>query len=436
LLATAKSLVALAALAATSAFAQSTVALTGAVDVSYAARELTALNGGSLGKSTGVSEGQNTANRLNFLMTEDLGGGLKAGAMVETGMNITNGALLSSRAAAAGIQYPNSSAAATQAEIPTASYSTATNRQSYVFANGSFGEIRAGFTRTNLYEQSTFSGFLVGQEQYGSLLHTIGNSTFGGTRGNGLTWISPVMNGFKLTLQKGSGGDRESTTVDANATNTGLNGVNEATVKRTGVKLDYANGPLALAYGHTDTTAITTYGSSAATTGVYNVFNGVAGLSAIANTNYKSKLDQLTGSYTIGDLKLTAQYLNGKRDSAAILNPTNTSADTYHAANSTTNYKATVLGGLYTMGNWSFWANNGSGSIAFADRSTKLNDIKQTQYGVRYALSKRTTLYAMQGTSKDSGTTVAATASSGTSANGVTGVAKATVTGVGMAHSF
>jgi predicted porin len=356
--------------------------------------------------------------------------------MVETGMNITNGALLSTRAAAAGIQYPNSSAAATQAEIPTASYSTATNRQSYVFANGNFGEVRAGFTRTNLYEQSTYSGYLVGQEQYGSLLHTMGNSTFGGTRGNGLTWITPKFNNFSATLQMGSGGDRESTTVDANATNTGINGVNEATVKRKGIKLDYANGPLALTYGRTDTTAITTYGSASATTGVYNVFNGVAGLSAIANTDYKSTLDQLTGSYTVGNFKFTAQYLNGKRDSAAILNPTNTSADTFHAANSTTNYKATVLGGTYTMGNLSFWANNGSGTIAFADRTTNLNDIKQTQFGARYALSKRTTVYAMTGTSKDTGTTAAATASSGTSANGVTGVAKATVTAFGMAHTF
>jgi predicted porin len=420
-----------------SAFAQSTVSLTGAVDVSYATRDLQAINGGNLGKSTGIGEGGNTANRLNFLMTEDLGGGLKAGAMVETGMNITNGALLSTRAAAAGIQSANS-ISSTSPEIPTGSYSTATNRQSYVFANGGYGEVRAGFTRTNLYEQSTYSGYMVGQEQYGSLLHTLGNSTFGGTRGNGLTWITPTFNNFSATLQMGSGGDRETTTNDANATATGINGTDEVTLKRNGLKLDYKNGPLNLTYGRTNVTAKTTYAGSVVAANVLTVLAASGGLSSstAVNSDYTSHLDQLTGSYEMGSFKFVAQYLNGARDSAAALNPTNTSAATYHAAGSTTNYKATILGGTYTMGNLSFWANNGSGSIQFADAATKLNNIKQTQFGARYALSKRTTVYAMTGTSKDNGTSVAATASSGTTANGAGSVAKATITAFGMAHSF
>ena len=185
-----KSLIALAALAATASFAQSSVTLSGAVDVAYANKAVTSGTGTNLGKATGVSEGQNTANRINFAMTEDLGGGLKAGAMVEMGLNITNGQLVSTRAAAAGLNVVN--AGSTTAEIPTGSYSTSTNRQSYVFANGSFGEVRAGYTRTNLYELSTFSGYLVGQEQYGSLLHTFGNSVFGGTRGNSRPHIIDV----------------------------------------------------------------------------------------------------------------------------------------------------------------------------------------------------------------------------------------------------
>ena len=84
-----KSLIALAALAATASFAQSSVTLSGAVDVAYATKAVTSGTGTNLGKATGVSEGQNTANRINFTMTEDLGGGQKAGAMVEMGLNIT-----------------------------------------------------------------------------------------------------------------------------------------------------------------------------------------------------------------------------------------------------------------------------------------------------------------------------------------------------------
>ena len=428
-----KSLIALAALAATASFAQSSVTLSGAVDVAYATRNVQAADGSSIGKSTGISEGQNTANRINFTMTEDLGSGLKAGAMVEMGLNITNGQLVSSRAGAAGIQAVN--AGSTTAEIPVGSYTTATNRQSYVFTNGGFGEVRAGYTRTNLYEQSTFSGYLVGQEQYGSLLHTFGNSVFGGTRGNGLTWITPSMNGFKATLQYGAGADRETTTTDAAS---GLNGATNATLKRTGIKIDYNNGPLNLAYGRTNVTAKTVAGSGATTpntvtTGVgtgaiagnYVVQNIFGAPATVTAADYKSNLNQFTGSYEIGALKLAAQYLKGKKDDAA--------------ATKDLDYKASVLGGIYTIGNVGLFASVGQGTVTKEDGS-KSQDIKQQQIGVRYSLSKRTVAYVMTGTSKDTGTGAAATAaaySSGILTGGSTGnVAKATVTAIGMMHSF
>ena len=415
-----KSLIALAALAATASFAQSSVTLSGAVDVAYATKAVTSGTGTNLGKATGVSEGQNTANRINFTMTEDLGGGQKAGAMVEMGLNITNGALVSSRAAAGGLNVVN--AGSTSAEIPTGSYSTATNRQSYVFTNGGFGEIRAGYTRTNLYELSTFSGYLVGQEQYGSLLHTFGNSVFGGTRGNGLTWITPSMNGFKATLQYGAGADREQYTTDLAA---GVNGVKEATLKRTGLKLDYNNGPLNVAYARTNVTAKTVAGSTnnpgtAAVTGTtyaaqdavltvnnQNIFGAPAAAATAAD--YKSHLDQLAASYEIGALKVTGHYLKGAKD-----NSDGTSA----------NYKATNIGAIYTIGSVGLFASTGSGTNK-TGAGVMTNDIKQSQYGVRYSLSKRTVVYAMTGESKDNVNVASATA-----------VYKGKVTGFGMAHSF
>ena len=421
-----KSLIALAALAATASFAQSSVVLSGAVDVAYANKAVSAGTGVNLGKATGVAEGQNTANRINFTMTEDLGGGQKAGAMVEMGLNITNGQLVSTRAAAAGVNVVN--AGSTTAEIPTGSYSTATNRQSYVFTNGGFGEIRAGYTRTNLYELSTFSGYLVGQEQYGSLLHTFGNSVFGGTRANGLTWITPSMNGFKATLQYGAGADREQYTTDVAA---GVNGVKEATLKRTGLKLDYNNGPLNVAYARTNVTAKTIAGSTnnsgtsavaactiasgggtcaaqdaVLTVNNQNIFGAPAAAAAAAD--YKSHLDQLAASYEIGALKLTGHYLNGKKEDAA-----GTSAS----------YKAKNIGAIYTIGQVGLFASVGNGTNT-TQAGVKTNDIKQSQFGVRYSLSKRTVAYVMTGESKDNSATTA------------TAVAKGKVTGFGMAHSF
>lgn len=398
-----KSLIALAALAATASFAQSSVVLSGAVDVAYANKAVTSGTGTNLGKASGVSEGQNTANRINFAMTEDLGGGMKAGAMVEMGLNITNGQLVSTRAAAAGVNVVN--AGSTSAEIPTGSYSTATNRQSYVFANGGFGEVRAGYTRTNLYELSTFSGYLVGQEQYGSLLHTFGNSVFGGTRANGLTWITPSVNGFTATLQYGAGADREQYTTDTAA---GVNGVTEATLKRTGIKVDYANGPFKAAYAHTNVNAKTVAGTTVTT---LNIF-GAAGTDA-ANAEYKSNLDQLAASYEVGALKLTAHYLSGTKDNQGL-----------SAATSDQKYKATNFGLLYTMGNVGLFASTGKGTNTKVSDGSLTNDIKQSQFGVRYSLSKRTVAYVMTGESKDNAATTA------------TAVAKGKVTAFGMMHSF
>ena len=399
-----KSLIALAALAATASFAQSSVTLSGAVDVAYATKAVTSGTGTNLGKATGVSEGQNTANRINFTMTEDLGGGQKAGAMVEMGLNITNGALVSSRAAAGGLNVVN--VGSTTAEIPTGSYSTSTNRQSYVFTNGGFGEIRAGYTRTNLYDLATFSGYLVGQEQYGSLLHTFGNSVFGGTRANGLTWITPSMNGFKATLQYGGGTDREQYTTDTAA---GVNGVKEATLKRTGIRVDYNNGPLNAGYARTNVTGKTVLGTSATVNDALNIFGALASTTtAPAAADYKSHLDQLVASYEIGALKITGHYLNGKKENADA---------------TTATYKANNIGAIYTMGNVALFASTGSGTNT-TQAGVKTNDIKQSQFGVRYSLSKRTVAYAMTGESKDNSATTA------------TAVAKGKVTGFGLAHSF
>jgi predicted porin len=376
------------------------VTITGAVDVAYSNKAVTSGTGTNLGKASGISEGQNTANRINFNIDEDLGGGMKAGAMFETGMNITNGALLSSRAAAAGVNVVNGGSAST--EIPTGSYSTGTNRQSYVKLSGGFGEVRAGYQYTNLYQLSTLSGFHLGQEQYGSLVHTLGNASFGGTRANGITYITPAYNGVTATLQTGAGADREEYSADLAA---GVNGVKQADAKRTGLKLDYANGPLKAAFAHTIFDVKTVAGGATAT---LNIF-GAAGAAA-ADAEYKGTLNQLAASYEVGALKVAGQYVNGKKD---------------NATGDDVTYKAHNIGAIYTVGKTGFFASTGKGEVKTA--ATMTNDIKQSQYGVRYALSKRTTAYVMHGESKDSS---AATIASSTL------VGKGTVTALGLMHSF
>ena len=78
-----KTLVALAALAATGAFAQSTVSIWGAVDASYnyASADLAA---GNQTKSF-MGNSQLGSSKLGFSGLEDLGGGLKAKFWLEAG---------------------------------------------------------------------------------------------------------------------------------------------------------------------------------------------------------------------------------------------------------------------------------------------------------------------------------------------------------------
>lgn len=78
-----KTLIALAALAATGAvMAQSSVTIYGVVD--QAVTRTSNSNGG--GSNTGLTSGANVTNRLGFRGTEDLGGGLKAKFQIETNL--------------------------------------------------------------------------------------------------------------------------------------------------------------------------------------------------------------------------------------------------------------------------------------------------------------------------------------------------------------
>jgi predicted porin len=398
-----KSLVALAALAATSAFAQSSVTISGAVDVAYADKKVSSATGANLLSAKGVAEGQNTANRLNFAMVEDLGGGMKAGAQFETGLNITNVALFGSRAATAGSGVIGASGSG---EIPLGAYSVnSQNRQSYVHVSGGFGEIRAGYQRTNLYDLATFSGHLVGQEQFGGSLHVFGNAAIGGTRSNAITYVSPTMSGVKATIQMGSGVDREQSDTDTAA---GVNGYTSRKQSRTSLRLDYSNGPLNAGWVHTDYTQRLKAGTTTTVTDIY----GAAGTAA-ANDEFKGKGDLIAANYTMGNLKLTWHNTKVKKDFQGL---TDATADV--------TYKANVYGGIYTMGNTALFAMLGNGTVETAGSATKTNDLSTSQYGIRHSLSKRTVAYIMNGQVKDKAQTAADKAHKGT------------VTAIGLMHAF
>jgi predicted porin len=85
-----KSLIALAALAATASFAQSSVTLSGTFDPSYVRTETTTAAGAKTSVSNIGNSNQGTSG-INFTGTEDLGGGLKAYFRYEANFDASEG---------------------------------------------------------------------------------------------------------------------------------------------------------------------------------------------------------------------------------------------------------------------------------------------------------------------------------------------------------
>jgi predicted porin len=125
-----KTLIALAALAATGAFAQSSVTLYGAVDASFehdagAGLTVNKLNNSNLGSS-----------KLGFKGTEDLGGGLSAVFKLEGGLKNESGNGKSSNT--------NNQASGAQAAAANGAQGLDFQRYSYVGLAGNFGEVHLG----------------------------------------------------------------------------------------------------------------------------------------------------------------------------------------------------------------------------------------------------------------------------------------------------
>jgi predicted porin len=394
-----KTLIALAAMAATGAFAQ--VTMYGSIDVAQVVKTHSDANGNTITKTTGIGEGYNAGNRLGFRGTEDLGGGLKANFTIETGLNITNGALFESRAGAGGQQIDG---VAASGNMPAGAYTTATNRQSYVsLESATLGEVRVGYQYTNLYRLSTLSGYMNGAEQPGSdIAHSISNANFGSTRGNSITYLSPRFSNVQVTLQHGAGAGRE--LVESNSATAA-----DATAVRNSILLNY-NGVKNLDVSYAYTAYMT---RTAAAASLPNIFTGTAAAgAAVTAGDTSAKLHQLGASYNFGVVQLTGTYNNGKIDAGDAVGVV-----------TTTTYKSQQIGIQGTFGAFRPFAQIGSGKIDNDVTGVNLNDYKTQQFGVRYDLSKRTMVYIMTGISKDDAALT-------------TALAKREGTALGIYHSF
>jgi len=409
-----KSLIALAALAATGAFAQSTVTLYGLADIAYGAQKTTGNAGRSI-KSSGVQDGAHAGSRIGFRGTEDLGGGLSAQFVIEQGIAPTNDELFGTRSAAAGHQVDGFSAGGSAAALggSAGAYSNGTSRQAYLGLSSGMGTLRVGYQYTNLYELSSLSGFVLGSEGIpgADKGHLQGQTVAGGTRANAITYISPAFSGVTVQLQTGAGSAGRDT-YDASA----INPASQLSVdknQRTSFMAKYTAGPLSAAIAITNNKV--TQSARAAATQTINAYGAISAASASATTNAATrtgKLTQVAASYDLGVAKVAFTVNDGENGGTS----TSTQISSMTGYNLSVNAPFGALVPFVSIGK-AKTKNDSTGVIT--------EDYDMTQFGARYNLSKRTIAYVMVGTTKNDAPGAVAT-----------GFTKDSKTLVGVSHSF
>jgi predicted porin len=330
-----KSLVALAALAATSAFAQ--FSIDGNLDAGYQSINY---KGNTV---TGIGNNGANTSQINFRGTQDLGGGLKASFRVETDWNT-----VSNKGNTGSVSSP-----VTLGEETVAAASSFGNGELRVGIAGGFGSIDLGAVNYN-----TLGTYLTGQPfgtAIGSGFRTLYVNDAQGTSqvrsDNSLKYVSPAFNGFNVSVYyagKQTKAAQTTATATANAVkSTSFGGLGAYDMQGTSeLGLNYANGPLAASY-------------SSLKQDYKDVGTGTT----------DSTVNTLGLNYAMGATKLF--FMNQT-------NKTNTGS---------TNNRVTTVSVMHTMGAIDLMAQIGGFENAAGTKSN------MTGLGANYNLSKTTNLY-------------------------------------------
>jgi predicted porin len=328
-----KKLIALAVAAVTSgaAFAQTNVTIYGTVDVGYMHRSG---NSGGVQNVSGLNDIQSNSAQSNigFKGVEDLGNGTKA---------------------LFDLQYRIS---------PDTNTGLASAGHQYVGLTGGFGTVVAGYLdglRYGIYgKYSPFGNYSVGN--FTSMTTQYDRAQ------NAVAYISPSFNGFTLILAHAT--NTQGTEGSLYAVHPGLTkGGNKGDDRLFSINGIYANGPLSIDLDYETTTAV--------------------GLS-------NSRLFVATGgaSYDFGMAKVYGLYDVIKGDPNSFIGGNTTFASAAFGLASGQKYdrRNWMLGVSVPFGKASFLA--GYGNVH--DKTLVNADASKWSIGARYALSKRTELYA------------------------------------------
>ncbi len=326
-----KTLVALAALAATSVFAQSSVTMSGLVDTGYK----TVNYGNTTADTKGLAANNTATTVLTLAGTEDLGGGLKANFQLQLTPDFISGNGVGGSGAD----------------------NIGTGQQAFVGLESGMGTLKLGRVNTNALDAwgvgSVFGTALGSGYSTNGLIFTRYSATATAatqtapTRFNGaIRYESPAINGFTASVLH-----VPRSTAD-----------NAQDVSEFGLK--YSNGPLNVAYADQKITQTGTLATAA------NSFIATGSQALAAGKS--NKLSILSANYTIGAATVYAATFTEKQDTSTAINTA-----------------GRVVGAKYVMGATTLMASMGSSN----EKSTANVDKKIAGIGVDYALSKRTNAY-------------------------------------------
>jgi len=391
-----KSLLALATIGAFAgaAHAQSSVTVYGILDVSYGQDEV---DQGPLVaatvKTTGLADSRNATSRLGFRGAEDLGGGMQAGFVLESGLNITNGQTFNKTNG----QAVSAAGVVTTATNDTAVFGAATRQAFVTLGTKEAGTLLVGYKK--LPESDFNDFFILGTENTdGSEAQEVQRVG----RGNLIAYTTPTFSGLSATIANSSQTAAYGLAATETAQKVGAN-VNQ-------INLNYQMGK-ALVVAHMGIGSVEN-GTTA------TVATAVSGLGAAGTNSYNTQ--GIGASYDFGVARVAALY--GKRETGV--------------------KDASQLDSTYTSLAAAIPFGNSAVKLTYSMAETKDKSVNITaklsglQALVEHNLSKRSMIWAIYGNDKFDAVTAAAAVASQSAAVAAAAEVKQTSLRIGMTHSF
>jgi len=356
------------------------VTMSGLVDVGHGQSKIDVGANSTKFANTGAASGWSTST-IVFTATEDLGGGLKATAVVSSFYD-------------SGSTSPSNAAA----DAAQTAYNTIGGRDRFIRLEGGFGGLQIGRFTPAINGLCTYA-CAGGTNNTAGTIDSGGadlvNGTLGGRKAaiiagaNGATTAkafgaagAAVDNAANMEHQSGvyeyttptqSGFNAQLTYIHGKVDNSVDVGMDKAT--QYGIRFNYTAGPLAMSLANAERKT------------------EIEGAAAANNDKTKSTINWFGASYDLGVAKLF--YSHGQRKDKL--------TDGVAAEASLSQIKANTFGVQVPMGATTLTASMYEGEDDNTDAANDERDLSGYQLTARYTLSKRTAAYIAYGTNKDKG---------------------------------